>query len=161
MTIKIQGSVNRLSADDLQRERDRYQEMGWEYFPEGLSHKVRVQVPLDQIDEFCEALKALRPDKKGIIQINRSTNEKIEIPSVSIYLSGSEMAGNWIKLWGRAGGAGAGRADHQQPIQGRPAPARRSPAAAPAGGSQAELMPQQPAWNSTAVQSMSDEEIPF
>jgi hypothetical protein len=110
---KLSGSVNMLSLDELQKERQRYEEMGWR-FPEGLTHRVRVQVPISQIDEFCAALKALQQDRKGISQQDRQTGERSEIPSVSFYMNGSEMTGTWIKLWGRVGGTRSATSSSQR-----------------------------------------------
>jgi hypothetical protein len=114
---KLSGSVNALTPEELQKERQRYEEMGWS-FPDGLTHRVRIQVPISQIDEFCAALKALQQDRKGIFQQNRQTGERSEIPSVSFYMNGSEMTGTWIKLWGRVGGART----EQRPSQRRDTP---------------------------------------
>jgi hypothetical protein len=153
---KLSGSVNALTPDELQKERQRYEEMGWS-FPDGLTHRVRIQVPISQIDEFCAALKALQQDRKGIYQQNRQTGERSEIPSVSFYMNGSEMTGTWIKLWGRVGGnrlAPSPSQQHDAASEQRTA-ARQATRQAPAPKNDSGL------FDLLSSNTADDEEIPF
>jgi hypothetical protein len=168
--IKISGAMNRLSALELERDRAFYAENEWK-FPEDLSHTVKIQIPIAQIDELCELLKQSRPDEKGIYFFNKETNEKDEIPSVSIRLKGAEMTGNWTRLWGsvsaQAEGAGAGIKAPVAPRPPRPAPPAPvrlgggNKFAAPAAAAPAGAPPAAPGWAAAPAPIDTQEDIPF
>ena len=152
---KLGGSVNRLTPDELAAERARYEENGWR-FPEGLTHKVRIQIPVDELEDFCAAAKQLRQDRKGMYDRGAEGREAGTRPSVSLYLSGSEMAGNWISLWGRVG-------QQQQTYraavnQAQPASQQQRTAV-----TRATAQPAQPVWDqpNPATDNFDQEDIPF
>lgn len=161
---RLSGSVNRLTPDELQAERARYDENGWR-FPDGMTHKVRVQIPLDEIDEFCAALKMLRQDRNGIYTRGPEGSAPTMTPAVSFYLSGSEMTGNWIKLWGRVAPQQGGYNSSTSPVQ-PAAPQQRTavsrPTAQPQPAAQ-PTQPSQPVWSQSApaANSFDQEDIPF
>lgn len=163
--IKLSGSVNRLSPDELAAERARYDEMQWA-FPDGLTHKVRIQIPLDQIDQLYAALKQLRQDRKGIYNSGRDGGEPTITPSVSIYLNGAEMTGSWMRLWGRVGSQPA---SSYQPARQAPAPAQQrtaqsamaTAAAPPAPQATAAQQPPQIWQQAPSAPGFDQEDIPF
>jgi hypothetical protein len=172
--IFLNGSINRLSQQQIEQEAAAYEANGWE-LRDSTSHNVRITIAVEDIPAFCEYLQQLPLDQKPKVWTDRRTGERLEAPAVSFYLKGVEMAGNWISLK-----AGLKNRDNRAQPSAAPTatpagtPARRSAqaplrrstaaAAAPSGASQLPLAapPAAPGWHSAPLSNdLEDDDVPF
>lgn len=175
MTIFLTGSINLLAQEEIQREAERYAQNGWEY-RDPTTHRVSVQIAQEDIDAFCDYLRNKIPDRKPKVWRDRDGNEH-QTQTVTFFLNGSEMTGNWIRL--RSALHTTPQASHQPGAASAQTPVRRTPAPAPVRRSTAAMgpapaaqppvaAPQSPAtpdrppvWTSAPLDPEDDDEIPF
>lgn len=175
MTIFLTGSIKLLGAEEIQREAERYAANGWEY-RDPTTHRVSVQIAREDIDAFCDYLRNRPLDRQPKVWRDRDGNEH-QTPTVTFFLNGSEMTGNWTRLRSALNstpqaspqpGAAPGQASPRRTPA--PAPIRRSPAAsAPTAAAPPPVaVPQPPAtpdrppvWSSAPLEPEDDDDIPF
>ena len=174
MTIFLTGSIKLLAQEEIQREAERYAQNGWEY-RDPTTHRVSVQIAQDDIEAFCNYLRNRPLDRQPKRWSDRDGNEH-QTSTVTFFLNGSEMTGNWIRLRSalnttpQAAPQAAAAPVSQARRTPAPPPVRRSPAAAPPPApAQAPVpVPQAPAtpdrppvWTSAPLAPEDDDDIPF
>jgi|GEM_PF-6111092 hypothetical protein len=174
MTIYLTGSINLLSQEQIQREAERYAANGWEY-RDPTTHRVSVQVAQEDIEAFCDYLRNRPLDRQPKVWRDRDGNQH-QTPTVTFFLNGSEMTGNWIRLRSALNSTPqaspqVGAATTSQPVRRTPAPApvrRAAGASAPAAAApptvavpQPRATPEQPpVWNSDPLDPEDDDDFP-
>jgi hypothetical protein len=72
--IFLNGSINRLSQQQIEQEAAAYEANGWE-LRDSTSHNVRITIAVEDIPAFCEYLQQLPLDQKPKVWTDRRTGE--------------------------------------------------------------------------------------
>lgn len=139
--IHLSGAIRIATQQELEREGQIYAERGWE-LKDPTTHNVSITINEDDIEALATFLRERPRDKRARVWTDRRGIQH-EARTVTLYLKGTEMAGNWVRL--RA--ALNPQLDHQPTAAaaGRPKaapPVRRTP---PAPGPTAPARPLTPA----------------
>lgn len=169
--IYLSGAINLSSQADLQREAELFARNGWE-LKDPTTHRVSITIDEGDIDAFCQFLRSRPRDRKPKIWTDRN-GQQHQAQTVTFFLNGTEMTGNWTRLRGRLDpnarpGTSQGTAA-PQPQARTASPVRRppSPQAQANGYPQPQAQPQAPAafaaplWNSQPSVNEEDDDIPF
>ena len=162
--IYLSGAINLRTVEEMQREADIYQQNGWT-LRDPTTHRVTVSIDEKDIEAFCAYLRNKPRDERMKTWTDRNGQQQ-QARTVSFYLNGTEMTGNWVRLRSRldpvaqnsrpaAPGAAPMPAQPRQPQhapQRQPAPMpTRAPASSPAA-----------VWSSSPQQPQHDDhDIPF
>lgn len=118
--IYLSGAINLRTVEEMQREADIYQQNGWT-LRDPTTHRVTVSIDEKDIEAFCDYLRNKPRDERLKTWTDRNGQQR-QSRTISFYLNGTEMTGNWVRLRSRLDST------VQSNQNSRPAPA---PAAAP------------------------------
>lgn len=119
--IFLSGAIRTTSQQELLREGEVYAERGWE-LKDPTTHSVAITIDEGDIDALAAYLHQRPRDKRLKTWTDRS-GQQHQTRTVTLYLKGTEMAGNWVRLR-----AALSLPSEQQPVAGAShAPARQRP----------------------------------
>ena len=95
--IYLSGAVNARTLDEQNEQVELYAKEGWELKGGPNTHRVKVSIPADRLDDFCAWLQSQPQDQK-VERFTTRAGEEVENRYVSFYLDGKEMTGTWTKL---------------------------------------------------------------
>lgn len=163
--IFLSGFINFLTQAQQQEEEARYIEKGWD-LKEPSTHSVRIMIEASDLDAFCEHLKSLPLDKQTREWTDRN-GQVHKSETVSIYLKGSQLSGNYVKLKAAiktqdAGQNRPGPRPSAPPPQQRQQPApQRPPLQQSVSPRQVYRAPQANVWAGSENVEVDNDEIPF
>jgi hypothetical protein len=168
--IYLSGSINLCNQAELQREAELYARNGWE-LKDPTTHRVSVTIDEADIDAFCQYLRSRPRDRKPKIWTDRD-GQQHQVQTVTFFLNGTEMTGNWTRLRARidptarpaaaqAPATGQRQARTAPPVRRSPTPqAQANGFPQPQAQPQAPVAPAAPVWNSQPLEP-DDDDIPF
>lgn len=159
--IYLSGAIRIATEQELMREAEVYAQRGWT-LKDPTTHNVSITLDEDDLDAFASYLQQRPRDKRLRIWTDRHGVQH-EARTVTFYLKGTEMAGNWVRLRASVGSQPTQLPDQPAPAPDRPRaapPIRRTPAAATPAPSMAwATTPNQPP--SSSAESDDYDDIPF
>jgi len=97
--IYLSGSINLCSQADLEREAEFFATNHWE-LKDPTTHRVAVTVDESDIDALAQFLRNKPRDRKPKVWTDRN-GEQHQAQTVTFFLNGTEMTGNWTRLRAR------------------------------------------------------------
>lgn len=94
--IHLSGAIRIATQQELQREGDIYAQQGWE-LKDPTTHNVSITVNEGDIEALARFLRQRPRDKRSRVWTDRRGIQH-EDRTVTLYLKGTEMAGNWVRL---------------------------------------------------------------
>jgi len=95
--IYLGGAINTRSLDEQNKQAQLYAEKQWELKGGPATHRVKVSIPADRVDAFCDWLRDQPVDEK-VERFTSAAGKEIERRNVSFFLDGREMSETWVKL---------------------------------------------------------------
>ena len=177
--IYLSGAINLSSQADLEREAELFARNGWE-LKDPTTHRVSVTIDEADIDAFCQFLRSRPRDRRPKVWTDRN-GQQHQAQTVTFFLNGTEMTGNWTRLRARldpdaqiaaAQGATAGvrQARTAPPVRRSPTPPPQAQAngfpqsSAPhaAAATATPVAEATPTWNSQPSWDQDDDDdVPF
>lgn len=148
MTIFLTGAVRLVPQEEILREGQVYANNGWT-LKDPTTHKVAITIKEQDIEALAQFLRNKKRDDKPSRWTDRNGNQR-EDQTVTLYLKGTEMAGNWVRLRAALNDgqqAAAGSAPRNRPSPpirrgpGNPPPAPVQPSPAPAAAAATPALP--------------------
>lgn len=127
--IFLSGAIRIATPQELQREGEVYAQRGWE-LKDPTTHNVSITIDEQDIEALAEYLRQRPRDKRSRAWTDRRGIQH-EARTVTLYLKGTEMAGNWVRLRATLDPEAMDPQPSSSPAVGRarPAPPVRRPAA--------------------------------
>lgn len=94
--IHLSGAIRIATEQELMREGEVYAQRGWT-LKDPTTHNVSITVNEDDIEDLAAYLRQRPRDKRSRAWTDRRGIQH-EARTVTLYLKGTEMAGNWIRL---------------------------------------------------------------